>query len=41
MTEDKLQTAQTLKQDQSLSIAHICQTLGVSRITLYRYLTQS
>ena len=41
MTEDKLQTDQTLKQGQSLSIAHVCQTLGVSRITLYRYLAPS
>ena len=39
MTADRLQTAQTLMQDPLLSIAHICQTVGVSSTTLYRYLT--
>lgn len=39
MTPEKLEAAQALMQDQSLSIAHICQTEGVSRNTLYRYLT--
>ena len=39
MKSAKLEVAQSLLQDQSLSIAYICKTVGVIRNTLYLYLT--
>ena len=35
----KVALAQTLYAAKALSIAEICRTLGVSRSTLYRYIT--
>jgi DNA invertase Pin-like site-specific DNA recombinase len=40
-TDRKVQMARTLHQDPSNSIQDICQTLGISRATLYRYLATS
>ncbi|MDQ2743480.1 MAG: recombinase family protein [Chloroflexota bacterium] len=37
-TDRKVQMARQLHRDHSTSIADICQTLGISRATLYRYL---
>lgn len=39
MTPEKLGAAHALMENQSLSKAHICKIEGVSRKTLYRYLT--
>ena len=36
--EPRVQMAKTMHQDKSVSIADICQTLNISRATLYRYL---
>ena len=39
LTSEKLSTAQALMRDPSISVGQICHTVGVSRRTLYRYLT--
>ena len=38
LTPEKLQTAQALMRDPSISVAQVCRTVGVSRRTLYRHL---
>jgi DNA invertase Pin-like site-specific DNA recombinase len=40
-TDRKIQMASKLHGDPSNSISDICKTLGVSRATLYRYLSMS
>ena len=39
--EPRVQMAKTLYKDKSMAIPDICQTLGISRSTFYRYLTLS
>lgn len=39
MTQEKIQLAASLMKDKSNTVTEICQTLGVSRATLYRYVS--
>jgi ACT domain-containing protein len=39
MTPDKVKVAASLMKDKTNRIKDICKTLGVSRATLYRYVT--
>lgn len=41
MTADKVKMAARLMQDPNVSAKEVCQTLGVSRTTLYRYVSPS
>jgi DNA invertase Pin-like site-specific DNA recombinase len=41
MTSDKLKAAASLMKDKTNTVKDICHTLGVSRATLYRYVTPS
>ena len=36
--DPRVQTARTMHQDKNMAVGNICETLGISRSTFYRYL---